>query len=153
MMFRIVFWDVLRCKMIVDRRFGGTYCLHHQGWWNVGRQSFYTAVHPRRQFWISLCTFCLFLLVHYTRRWEPSVLRLLRWSVEVDHFLALKELTATVTCHACKPPSVQYSSFVFKRSQVKISARRPAILTGIFLVFRTAFIKLGHGQFFRCSLL
>jgi hypothetical protein len=32
MMFRIVFWDVLPCKIIVDRRFRGTYCLHHQGW-------------------------------------------------------------------------------------------------------------------------
>jgi hypothetical protein len=28
-MFRIVFWDVLLCKMIVDRRFTGAYCLHH----------------------------------------------------------------------------------------------------------------------------
>jgi hypothetical protein len=49
--FRIVFWDVLPCKMIVDRRFmddGGSTHL-----WNVGRQSFYTAVHPRRQFWTS----------------------------------------------------------------------------------------------------
>jgi hypothetical protein len=36
-MFRIVFWDVLPCKMIVDRRFRGAYCLHHQG----------------RQFWTS----------------------------------------------------------------------------------------------------
>jgi hypothetical protein len=31
MMFRIVFWDVLPCKMIVDRHFRGTCCLHHQG--------------------------------------------------------------------------------------------------------------------------
>jgi len=31
MMFRIVFWDVLPCKMIVDRRFRGAFCLHHQG--------------------------------------------------------------------------------------------------------------------------
>jgi hypothetical protein len=66
MMFRIVFWDVLLCKLIVDRRFRVAYCLHHQGWliiipddggsthlWNVGRQLFYTAVHPRRQFWTS----------------------------------------------------------------------------------------------------
>jgi hypothetical protein len=30
-MFRIVFWDVLPCKIIVDRRFRGTCCLHHQG--------------------------------------------------------------------------------------------------------------------------
>jgi hypothetical protein len=44
-MFRIVFWDILPCKMIVERRFRGAYCLHHQGWW------FYTAVYPRRQFW------------------------------------------------------------------------------------------------------
>jgi hypothetical protein len=28
MKFRIVFWDVLPCKIIVDRRFRGTYCLH-----------------------------------------------------------------------------------------------------------------------------
>jgi hypothetical protein len=31
MMFRIVFWDVLPCRMIVDRRFRGAYCLRHQG--------------------------------------------------------------------------------------------------------------------------
>jgi hypothetical protein len=32
MMFRIVFLDILPCKMIVNRRFRGAYCLHHQGW-------------------------------------------------------------------------------------------------------------------------
>jgi hypothetical protein len=31
MMFRVVFWVILPCKMIVDRRFRGAYCLHHQG--------------------------------------------------------------------------------------------------------------------------
>jgi hypothetical protein len=31
MKFRSVFWDVLSCKIIVDRRFRGTCCLHHQG--------------------------------------------------------------------------------------------------------------------------
>jgi hypothetical protein len=30
-MFRVVFWDKLPCKMIVDCRFRGAYCLHHQG--------------------------------------------------------------------------------------------------------------------------
>jgi hypothetical protein len=29
-MFRAVFWVVLPCKMIVDRRFRGAYCLHDQ---------------------------------------------------------------------------------------------------------------------------
>jgi hypothetical protein len=53
MKFRIVFWDVLPCKMIVDRRFRGTCCLHHQGW-----SSFYMAVHPRRQFW-NACHCCV----------------------------------------------------------------------------------------------
>jgi hypothetical protein len=28
---RIVFWEVLPCKIITDRRFRGTCCLHHQG--------------------------------------------------------------------------------------------------------------------------
>jgi hypothetical protein len=32
MMFRIVFWDVLPCKIILDRYFRGAYLLHHQGW-------------------------------------------------------------------------------------------------------------------------
>jgi hypothetical protein len=36
-LFRAVFWGVMPCKMIVDRRFRGTCCLHH------------TAVQPRRQ--------------------------------------------------------------------------------------------------------
>jgi hypothetical protein len=31
--FIIVFWDVLPCKIIVDRRFRGTCCLNHKGWW------------------------------------------------------------------------------------------------------------------------
>jgi hypothetical protein len=30
-LFRVVFWDILPCKVIVDRRFRGAYCLHHQG--------------------------------------------------------------------------------------------------------------------------
>jgi hypothetical protein len=29
-LFRVVFWDILPCKIIVDRRFRGAYCLHHQ---------------------------------------------------------------------------------------------------------------------------
>jgi hypothetical protein len=37
MMFRVVFWDILPCKMIVDRRFGGSYCLivHSEGQRNI----------------------------------------------------------------------------------------------------------------------
>jgi hypothetical protein len=35
MMFRVVFWVILPCKMIVDRRFRGAYCLHHQWWWRL----------------------------------------------------------------------------------------------------------------------
>jgi hypothetical protein len=31
MMFRVVFWDILPGKIIVDRRFRGEYCFHHQG--------------------------------------------------------------------------------------------------------------------------
>jgi hypothetical protein len=38
MMFRIVFWDVLPCKMIVERHFRGAYCLHHQGWVSLARK-------------------------------------------------------------------------------------------------------------------
>jgi hypothetical protein len=33
MRFRIVFWDVLPCKIIVVRRFRGTCCLYHPWWW------------------------------------------------------------------------------------------------------------------------
>jgi len=48
MKFRIVFCDVLSCKIIVVPDDGGSMYL-----WNVGRQLFCTAVHPRRQFWTS----------------------------------------------------------------------------------------------------
>jgi hypothetical protein len=61
MKFTFFFWDVLPCKIIVERRFRGTCCLHHYRpddggstyLWNVGRQLFYTAVHPRTQIWAS----------------------------------------------------------------------------------------------------
>jgi hypothetical protein len=43
-MFRAVFWVVQPGKKSVDRRFRGSYCLHHP-WW------FYMAVQPRRQLW------------------------------------------------------------------------------------------------------
>jgi hypothetical protein len=35
---RFVFWDVLPCKIIVDRRFRCAYCLHHQGWVSLTRK-------------------------------------------------------------------------------------------------------------------
>jgi hypothetical protein len=40
-MFRIVFWDVLPCKMIVDRRFRGAYCLNHQAWMSAFTLAYY----------------------------------------------------------------------------------------------------------------
>jgi hypothetical protein len=70
-MFKVVFWDILPCKIIVDRRFRGAYCLHHQGCstyiWNVGRQ-FYTAVYPRRQLWteLSKSKHSLFIISEYS---------------------------------------------------------------------------------------
>jgi hypothetical protein len=60
-MFRIVFWDVLPCKIIVGRRFRGAYCLHHRS-----VDNFYTAVHPRRQFWTS-----------YSPPWELEIAHVL----------------------------------------------------------------------------
>jgi hypothetical protein len=69
--FRFVFCDVLPCKLIVDRRFRGTCCLHHRGW-------FYTAIHPRKQIWtsysppweldISYCLICLQYVIHTSLR-------------------------------------------------------------------------------------
>jgi hypothetical protein len=59
-LFRIVFWDVLPCKITVETIIpddgGSTYL------WNVSRQLFYTAVHPRRQFWTS-----------YSPPWEHEI--------------------------------------------------------------------------------
>jgi hypothetical protein len=79
-MFRVVFWDILPCKMIVDRRFRGAYCLHHQGW-------FCLLGCPRRQLWTVLqvftevkkqqktgiCNNCI-VNMKVTRRWRPSEL-------------------------------------------------------------------------------
>jgi hypothetical protein len=49
MKFRFVFWDVLPYKIIVHRRFRGTVDDGDSMYlWSVGRQLFYTAVHPRR---------------------------------------------------------------------------------------------------------
>jgi hypothetical protein len=41
-----VFWDIASCTLVeIDQRFGGTYCLHHQGnhhqttWLNIPEDS------------------------------------------------------------------------------------------------------------------
>jgi hypothetical protein len=39
MMVRVVFRDILPCKMIVDRRFRGAYCHHHPGGTPLNRRS------------------------------------------------------------------------------------------------------------------
>jgi hypothetical protein len=57
MKFSIVFWDVLPCKIIVDH-------------W---RQLFYTAVHPRRQFWTKCPIIFRILRVDPCRAWEVRV--------------------------------------------------------------------------------
>jgi hypothetical protein len=50
LMFRAVFWVILPCKMIVDRRFRGAYCLHHQGFILVRRFTLFIAVADNVQF-------------------------------------------------------------------------------------------------------
>jgi hypothetical protein len=56
-----VFWDAVTCRLVeIDRRFRGTYYLHHHGYdrpedgrskhlWNVGQFLPDMAQHPRRQ--------------------------------------------------------------------------------------------------------
>jgi hypothetical protein len=62
--FRIVFWD--------DD--GGSMYL-----WNVGRQLFYTALHPRRQFWTS-----------YSPLWELTCgLLQTTWRTATDHWWSI----------------------------------------------------------------
>jgi hypothetical protein len=51
MKFKIVFWDVLPCKIILDRRFRGTCCFHQHVPLKRRSTIFYTEVYPRRKFW------------------------------------------------------------------------------------------------------
>jgi hypothetical protein len=50
MKFRFVFWDVLPCKITVDRRFRGTCCLHHQ--FNLVTVA-WTFLYSRNKKWIT----------------------------------------------------------------------------------------------------
>jgi hypothetical protein len=69
------FWDILPCKMIVDRRFRGAYCLHHQG-----------GVYPRRQLWTS-----------YSPPWELEISRKLRCLLR--NTKTQKRVMRWATCH------------------------------------------------------
>jgi hypothetical protein len=91
MMFRAVFWVILPCRMIVDRLIpddGGSTHL-----WNVGRQSFYTAVQPRRQLWTSFHTqwytmYCVvFQLKYETPVWmgNQSEVKTIPSTLELRH--------------------------------------------------------------------
>jgi hypothetical protein len=54
-MFRAVFWDILPCKMIVDRRFRGAYSLDHQGHYgDVSRKSVNIILPTVRKFQIGV---------------------------------------------------------------------------------------------------
>jgi hypothetical protein len=66
-LFRVVFWDILPCKIIVVRRFRCAY--------GLGRQSFYTAVYPRRQLWTS-----------YSPPWELEISHLTTVSAQEVYF-------------------------------------------------------------------
>jgi hypothetical protein len=77
MKFRIVFWDVLPCKIIVDRRFRGTCCLIPDDGgstylWNVGRQLFWNwiVVH-KTQFTPPTMSVCM----HWEAQWQQSIPR------------------------------------------------------------------------------
>jgi hypothetical protein len=84
-LFRAVFWVVLPCRMIVDRRFRGAYCLHHQGWW--------TSYSPPWELEISQSLY-LFLTLSVT----------MNRSAERDE---TSFYSATLKCHGyrCLPPT------------------------------------------------
>jgi hypothetical protein len=48
LLFRIVFW-VLPCKIIIGRRFRGTWCLHHPWWWRQHIPEDNSELHTRRR--------------------------------------------------------------------------------------------------------
>jgi hypothetical protein len=57
MMFRAVFWVVLPCKMIVDRRFRGAYCIPDDG----GSTTQKTALNIKRTFAFANIFYSFFL--------------------------------------------------------------------------------------------
>jgi hypothetical protein len=81
MKFTIVFWDVLPSKIIVDRRFRGTCCLHP--WW-------WMPVHPRRQFWTSISNliYNIFWECH-----EPSIYLILQAMCSLWRMTQNKQVT------------------------------------------------------------
>jgi hypothetical protein len=114
MKFRTVFWEVLPCKIIVDRRFSDSWCLHHPPpipddagstyLWNVGRQLFYTTVYPRRQFWTS---------------YSPP------WELEISQFNRLLALSSLV---CAKVPLTLVLSFLIFWSRSSSNLSRPTDL-------------------------
>jgi hypothetical protein len=59
-LFRVVFWVILPCKMIIGRRFCGAYA-HHQ---HHLLKSFYTALYPTPQLWT--CSKCIYSCITYS---------------------------------------------------------------------------------------
>jgi hypothetical protein len=78
MMFRVVFWDILPCKIIVDRRFRGAYCLHRHGWSLIME---------------AVCTSETSVDNHFTRQYIPED--------NSEHYLltCLRQATSTQNTH------------------------------------------------------
>jgi hypothetical protein len=111
--------------------------------WNVGRQSFYTAVHPRRQFWTSYIPVFLLSISVLSYLPQVHVLHVLPTQSSLI-FSSVNQLIAISlrTIPAVSLPWVFWSSYVvvgwlaiLLRIRVHISDRKPVILTEAFRGF------------------
>jgi hypothetical protein len=114
-MFRAVFWVVLPWLIPDD---GGSMHL-----WNVGRQSFYTAVQPRRQLWTS---------------YSPP------WELEISHVLAILSWLLLLLSLQSIFKDDKNSQHAFLQGEVKPSAQCHKILWHVkepFKVWKRYFVR------------
>jgi hypothetical protein len=118
LLFRIVFWDVLPCKITVDRLFRCTYCLHHQVW---GHGS------------TSQKTILNFILAA-VRKWNLTILFFVSSIFLYNHFLA-RVISTHITAYSyqsIQQKTVMVGEMTLTKSLCRqVALSRPAVVVPV----------------------
>jgi hypothetical protein len=134
-MSRFVFWDVLPCNIIVDRRFRGTCCLNLQGDpVQVPCCAFHLSfIHLLFQSYHSSCDLASYAPVHYLFSFLLSSCK--PYGLGVSHWSSVQKMSSSIpvasltskscltTCHEGAWGKMWYSSYSFLTSALDASER------------------------------
>jgi hypothetical protein len=131
-MFRVVFWDILPCKIIVDRRFRGAYCHHRASETSVDNhftRQYIAEDNSEHKFFCFTCHFLNYscswiqmlvwnMILNFCAIRKSMVLRVSTLSQQSAHIVAASRILS-------ERSETLFSNIVFSRSHIYSPYPRP----------------------------